>query len=328
MLTSIREGGTVPGEWEAYAQVSDLDPKNTLFPVLRKHQVFSDYDYISEQEIDASEFYQRLLFPSGLRYMVGAKLESEAGEFSLLGSLRSADRGHVKPRETVLTGEIARHLSQACEFARRIDSVANISADLRVAINYLPDAIFVLNADASVVDLNRNAEALLRSESGLRVWRRYLMTENAESTRILHDTVASAARRAPGPDAGQAIALPQKHGLRPLQMLGLPLSKEQRDFPYKKEELPLVLLIVANEEDRPQTQDGRLRQLFGFTPAEARMASAFLAGESVNSYAEKSGIAVSTARSTMKQLLAKTDCRRQSELMRLLTRLTTTAAVE
>lgn len=61
------------------------------------------------------------------------------------------------------------------------------------------------------------------------------------------------------------------------------------------------------------------------SPAEARLAQAVAAGESLETYSEMQGVALSTARWTMKQVLAKTGSGRQADLVRLL--LTGPAAV-
>lgn len=61
-----------------------------------------------------------------------------------------------------------------------------------------------------------------------------------------------------------------------------------------------------------------LSQLFGLTPAEARLAAARAGRETVEEYAEQAGISRGTARWTLKHVMEKTGCRRQSELMLLL----------
>ncbi|MEZ5931952.1 MAG: hypothetical protein R3F54_08380 [Alphaproteobacteria bacterium] len=62
----------------------------------------------------------------------------------------------------------------------------------------------------------------------------------------------------------------------------------------------------------------RLSAIFGLTPAEAPLAKALVTGSSIAGYAEENGVTENTARWTPKQIQAKTDCRRQADLVRLL----------
>ena len=61
-----------------------------------------------------------------------------------------------------------------------------------------------------------------------------------------------------------------------------------------------------------------MRQLYGLTPSEARVANLLLEGCEVREVAERHGITLETCRFNVKRVLAKTGTRRQSELSRLM----------
>jgi DNA-binding CsgD family transcriptional regulator len=61
-----------------------------------------------------------------------------------------------------------------------------------------------------------------------------------------------------------------------------------------------------------------LRQLFGVTAAEADLAGALLSGRRLEEIASLRGVHITTLRSQLSALLAKTDTHRQSQLMGLL----------
>lgn len=65
---------------------------------------------------------------------------------------------------------------------------------------------------------------------------------------------------------------------------------------------------------------GRLQARFGFTPAEARVAVALAAGESRGDMAQRFGVQLNTVHAHLKQALAKTGCRRQTQLVALVWR--------
>lgn len=60
------------------------------------------------------------------------------------------------------------------------------------------------------------------------------------------------------------------------------------------------------------------RELWGLTETEARVAAAVAQGVNTKTYAAAVGVSDNTVRSQLKSIFAKTGCRRQSDLVRLL----------
>jgi|GEM_PF-3101408 len=83
-------------------------------------------------------------------------------------------------------------------------------------------------------------------------------------------------------------------------------------------EVPRLALIVFGQED---AEDSNLRELLletlGLTPAERRLAQQLLGGKSLAAAAKASNLTISTARSYLKAIFAKTGIHRQSELITL-----------
>jgi DNA-binding CsgD family transcriptional regulator len=61
-----------------------------------------------------------------------------------------------------------------------------------------------------------------------------------------------------------------------------------------------------------------MKQLYGLTPTEARLADLLLEGLEVRDIANRLTMTLETARFHLKRVLAKTGTRRQTELMRLM----------
>ena len=81
---------------------------------------------------------------------------------------------------------------------------------------------------------------------------------------------------------------------------------------------PLDLKTVL---DFPVPSEARLRELFGLTAAEARFAQLIASGDTVEEVAEKMGIKLTTARSKLAVIFSKTETRRQTKLVALLSRI-------
>jgi DNA-binding CsgD family transcriptional regulator len=74
------------------------------------------------------------------------------------------------------------------------------------------------------------------------------------------------------------------------------------------------ILVVATIGGRPALSARFLRQLFGLSPAEARVANAIAAQQTIRTMADDFGVPRETVRSQLKTVLAKTGTKRQLDL--------------
>ena len=65
-----------------------------------------------------------------------------------------------------------------------------------------------------------------------------------------------------------------------------------------------------------------MRSLFDLTPSEARVARGLAVGETLEEIASAGGVAITTVRSQLRQVLEKTGCTRQAEVVSLLANVT------
>lgn len=79
-----------------------------------------------------------------------------------------------------------------------------------------------------------------------------------------------------------------------------------------------VAAVLVDPGAPPRIDSAHLRDLFGLTGAEARLAVLLLEGLPPAQSARRLGISVHTVRSQLRELFAKTGTRRQSELVRVL----------
>jgi DNA-binding CsgD family transcriptional regulator len=82
-----------------------------------------------------------------------------------------------------------------------------------------------------------------------------------------------------------------------------------------------VILLVVDLDERPRPRTGVLRQTFGLTEAESRIAARLALGESLQDIAVDHNVSIDTARAQLKSVLAKTRTHRQAEFVALVNRL-------
>lgn len=187
------------------------------------------------------------------------------------------------------------------------------------ALNVFVHAVLIVGKDTGVIFANRAAEKLLACDDGIRAGRRGLLTDTAASTLILQMLVVKAIGEKGMAPAGGAMLLRRKPPRGPLQMVISPLGPHFNRPGVDTHERAAMLLIIDPSHE-PQAVQAQLAALFGLTPAEARTACEIGKGQNPNDVADALGILPSTVRTHLHHVFAKTETRRQAELMQLVAR--------
>lgn len=115
--------------------------------------------------------------------------------------------------------------------------------------------------------------------------------------------------------AGHRSVLPMAIGEKHVLAMALPMPGAT---PGQSMMRPHLMLLLADQDSTPATLFGFLAQGFGLSHAEARLLPSLYHGQSANEIAQALGLKTSTVRSQLSSILAKTGCRRQQDLVRLL----------
>ncbi|MDN3575007.1 helix-turn-helix transcriptional regulator [Methylobacterium longum] len=113
---------------------------------------------------------------------------------------------------------------------------------------------------------------------------------------------------------GENWILIERNGQRPLIMNCVPVPVLSEDGPHS-----VLLLIDLDATPLPST--GCLEQIFGLTPAEARLTLLLVDGKTLDEIAHMRHLSVATVRTQLKAVFEKTHTHRQAELVVLVSRL-------
>jgi DNA-binding CsgD family transcriptional regulator len=91
-------------------------------------------------------------------------------------------------------------------------------------------------------------------------------------------------------------------------------------LPSTNHPVPHTMVILIDLERWPQPSAATLQKMFALTPAEAKLAILISRGEQLADVAESCGVSISTARTQLASIFAKTHTKRQAELVALLAR--------
>lgn len=230
--------------------------------------------------------------------------------------------------DAINTAAVFRFYTKPCDPDRLREGVAAALADLRpatgngggslseriglAALNRLSLAVIVLDAGARVLLTNNVGARLLSAGDGLTLAAGEICrAADTKQTAELHRLVRAAAER-DGEGLGEGmLALGRRSLARPLGVAVTAVEETESDAEA------LAVLFVADPETLQPPAAPALARLFDLTGAESRLVHALALGDRLEAAAGRCGVTVSTARTYLKQVFAKTETSRQSELIRL-----------
>jgi DNA-binding CsgD family transcriptional regulator len=206
------------------------------------------------------------------------------------------------------------HLSRAMVLRRRLQGLTQDNRIVLDALEKLSIGVVAVDAHATLLFANPLAERLLRAEMGLTCRQGRLGAADPTKDGDLRHLIRQAGLAALGKpsEAGGVLALPRAAG-RPLSLLVCPLRPHALTVGPS---VPAALLIFSDPDARASTSTQALIELYGLTPAEARLMAALVDGERLEDYADRQRISINTARTQSKHVFAKTGHSRQADLIR------------
>lgn len=273
-------------------------------------------------DVESSEYFNEYVQPRRRNWDAMA-LVLERGERSMtalsLVTEEPLPRAGVQALGRLFT-MLAPHVRRALVLDRRLAGGAPAGRAASAALDRLAAAILVLTEDGCLHLANRTAETLLQAGEGLGLSRQGQLRGTdplvtAQLAQVIE--LAVAARRAGSVDQGGSVVLPRAGGRQPLSAVVLPMPREGGRFGLAGDEHGAVMVVVTDPEQTRAPIADWLRERFRLTPAEQRLVECLVAGLRLEDAADRLAISRETARTRLKQVMIKTDCDRQSELIRL-----------
>jgi DNA-binding CsgD family transcriptional regulator len=296
-----------------------IDPRRRLAQTLGVGEFLLCHKEFDADFVRHSEFYNDFCIPTGFRYIACVRVFHDHDCDAVVGFLKKVGSDPFDDKEVRALRSLMPHLRRVAQLQHRLINMQTHSAQLSAALDRVDSAIVVVDASLCVRHVNSAAEPLLRGGDGLSLLKQRLAVSDPHAARRLERLLGEAAQCASGDDphrGGGSLLVPRRHGRRPLLLMIVPLPPRSAARFWRAE--PAVAIFVVDPEARPQDLTERFAQLFGLTPAEARLASRLAAGDSPSAVAETLGLSKHTIRVQLKALMNKTDTHRQAELVRLL----------
>jgi len=283
-----------------------------------------DNDFLSEAEMDCNEFYADFLAPQDLRYFLSGCLVNDADRGCAFVAIhRSPGQGPASEADARRLSRVLPHLSRALDGHLRLASVTARQETLFEVFEHLASGVLLLDGGGTIIHANTKAREIFAAKDGLDVTDGKIRCSSAAAQRRIDLAVHAIANGGTesGPCSGDEIVVPRRSG-RPGYLLSLrPLSA--RNPLATAIRRPAAIMFIDDPAEARALPVARIQAAYNLTPSEAALASALYSGLRLNDYAKARGVRVSTMRFHLYQAMGKMGVRRQSEMIELLSRLTT-----
>lgn len=253
---------------------------------------------------ERSRIYNEWIRPMGddtFHCMAG--VVSQGGVHAKIGLHRGRRQQSFTADEVRSLQDSVGHLGRMFAIRSKLGRATHYGRTLHATLDLVGHAVFILNPNAALVECNSAAERMLRRADALLLRQRHVKARD-----VLDDEAFQAAlRAAAAPDASQAGAIfVHRHNGAPY-VLSIASARIG--------DMRQIIVIASDPAERDASLTSRIRALYGLTKAEAEVAEALSAGTPPEQLSEERGVAINTVRTQMKNIYAKLDCSRQSELV-------------
>lgn len=275
--------------------------------------IFRDCDYFQPDDPLFADLKQRLA-ATGLGNYLSAQVPLSGDEALALILHRAAnDTEEFSKREERVALDLMPHLRQAVQLSGTMLDAHQQVRQLRETLDSFRFALLMCKADGSLCWSNEAAGHILARRDVL--WLnggRQLTASSGTETKQLRQTIARAAQDPNGACDPRLLVL---GGTTPralqVRVQGIGHASTGRDMDSNGR----ALLVLGEPHEDVTLPPELLRQLFTLSPAESRLAAALCAGTTLGEYAQQAGIAIGTARYQLKQVMAKMQVSKQSQLV-------------
>ena len=300
----------------------DLDRYNAYYGAVNPHRkvaansMGADIAYhhrFNERFVSGSEFYQVFFLSTGLFYSLGASLhQGQALEYQI-GLLRARGRAPFDSEQIAALARLLPHFDRAFHLMERGQKVGRAEEIAAAGIEATPLAVIAVDRDRRLMHCNRRGEKLLKRENVLRLRAGVLSCADGYLDSRLIAAVEATVK------SGQAMSLLLQHSKNACERYSVTLTALPRCGTFSLAGEPEGALCLVAPLDRRRIATARqLVELFGLSSAEARLARAITLGESLDVYAGNNDVRLSTLKTQLRSIFAKTGTDRQSAIVRLI----------
>jgi DNA-binding CsgD family transcriptional regulator len=275
-------------------------------------KVMLAYEHIREDDLQKTEFYHDFARPGGMFRPIGVKMRLAPDVYATMGSDNPFAKKLFGESDKSRVQQVLPHVKRALQLRRRQHQSIPAASTQASALNAFAFGVIICDNACRAVFVNGTAEDYAHQKMGItlgtsaRAVSALLANETRTLTRLIHDAATGG--------AGGLLRVTGQDGTAVLIVLVTPLPR-----PLDRHYGPgHALVSLRSMRDRPAFAEASLGALFGLSPTQAAIALALHAGKSPEQIATERGVQISTIRTHLAEIFARTAAENQRDLVRLI----------
>jgi DNA-binding CsgD family transcriptional regulator/PAS domain-containing protein len=313
---------TWPGEaveaYLTYPREADpvaIDLTVSMF-AMREGKSFITQELLDDNNYRRTPFFNDFANKFDIAYMSGVSVNIGAGHFGTLMLYREDGSLAFGQHERRFIESLIKPLRIGLETRRRFKG----SMVAHGVLSRLAIPVVTLDECGRVDYMNQAAVQLFRRGETVSITAGRIRTSRPDTTKTLQ-AMCREAVRGDISRQGREFLLERTEGAPPLRLLVLPLSYRLSDSLWGGD-VPAAIFFFDAQEDAPWPDvSTRLRQAYGCTEAEARVAVLYADGATGPQIAEQLEVSSETVKTHLKKVFQKTRVKNKAELAMLIQKL-------
>jgi DNA-binding HTH domain-containing proteins len=283
--------------------------------LLLAHGIADDEGLTTDAELRGTRFYADVLQPVDISHGMALCLNTgPRSQISVLTINRDQHHGYFKPDERHLAQALLPHLRNVYTLHQRLSWLQTGAQSFRAALDHMDEGVLLLAGNGTVLFANEQAQSIEADGVFMRCRHNTIVAVWHADEAPLHEALSRALLT---PTVGRvSLGLHDHHGRLAGSITLCPTLRMTANL--WSESSAVVMVFVRQLAPSSAPDITTLRSILRLTMAESRLASTLMQGASLDEAATLLGVTRNTVRTQLRNLFAKTDTHRQSELLRVL----------
>ncbi|MFO1111132.1 MAG: LuxR C-terminal-related transcriptional regulator [Bradyrhizobium sp.] len=274
-----------------------------------------------EREPLNSDFYVKWVKPLGFRDVLGVLVLKSGKRIAWFSVVRSDIQSRFEDADVQQLGLLSPHICRALLISDALELQTVTATRLEETVDSLSTGILLTEGRGRISYMNGSAENLLKSGTALRSKDGHLIAARADSRDALSSAIAqSVSGRAPASTGQYSVPLPDDEGAG---LIANVLPLQWRDGRNPLGSLPgAAAVIIQNPAESPKPPLEALAKLYGLTASEQKVLELIAEGAAPQEAADRLSVSLTTVKTHLQHVFAKTGTGRQADLVRLVAQAT------
>ncbi|MEQ1743549.1 MAG: helix-turn-helix transcriptional regulator [Candidatus Nitrotoga sp.] len=290
-----------------------LDPSRILVKKISPGQWYIDHLHFGNKAINCSEFYQDFMKPYGFGSLSVSPIASDEESDSFIAiQYKNIAQSQKTDQLKQLFGLLG-HLRRALNIQLHFESIKIQNAFFQASLEQIRLPILIASGDGKISYVSRLADTLLSHRTEIKMVANRITGCDTLNRKLIYAIQLACGLNGLKVASGLRVGVDSNTALH---LLITPLPIDHQCCYQIHQNMALIVIQDLNLPMLPKKI--LLKQMYGMTLAEARVAIDLIKGMAPKEIAHEAGVAISTVRSQMKAIFSKTGASKQADLLRML----------